>query len=109
MSDDIIIAIIGALAAVTAALIAQGRALGRIRRDTSDVKWQVQNTHTTNLREDHDAMAANVDRVLKGQQALTRRFDKFATAAHEDSVRVNQRVTDLDDRLTDHIDQAGTA
>ena len=105
MSVDVLIALIGGFAMVLAALVAQGRALGRVRRDTTEVRNQVQNTHRTNFRDDHDALAANVDLVLKSQEALVVRLDEFASDTRATTGRIDRRITALTTRLDKHIDR----
>ncbi|MEU5403706.1 DUF2746 domain-containing protein [Streptomyces sp. NPDC005963] len=49
----------------------QMAALGEVRENAQEARDQVSNTHTTNLRDDLDAVAERLDRVLDGQARHT--------------------------------------
>ena len=61
MTDTVITALIGAAQAVTLAILGiVAVRFGRVRRDTSAVRDQVENDHNTNLREENDDRHAKI-------------------------------------------------
>lgn len=73
------------------------RRLSGIEAKTEIVREQVQNSHRTNLRDDHD-------RVRDGVETLARRFDTFAAATRSADLRIERKVDGLSKRLDAHID-----
>lgn len=62
MDPTIIVAVIAAAASMATAYMARAQ-----RRDVALVRTQVQNSHTTNLREDIDRVLDGLERVHTGQ------------------------------------------
>ncbi|MFE7067480.1 hypothetical protein [Microbacterium sp. NPDC057658] len=59
MSDPVLIAIVGCVQAVTVALVGViAVRIGKVRRDTTVAREQLENDHTTNLREENDGRHA---------------------------------------------------
>ena len=111
VSDDLWVALIGAFGLVLAAFATQNRQIRHIQRDTRQsrvdgeaVRWQVQNTHKTNLREDHDRLAEDVRQVLELQRDMARRVDSLAAANRASDRRQQEDIAGLSRRLDDHID-----
>lgn len=95
-ATTITVAIITALAGVSVALIpymVQRRRNRDMASILATIHEQVANTHTTNLREDLDAMTERLDRIS---------HDIGAVKVDVGGVRVQVRT--LAKRLTDHID-----
>jgi hypothetical protein len=63
MDSTIIAAIIAATTGVATTVLTVHQ-----RRNTHAIRAQVQNSHTTNLREDVDAVLAKLDAVIDGQR-----------------------------------------
>jgi hypothetical protein len=59
MSDPVLISIVGCIQAVTVAIVGVlAVRIGKVHRDTKATRVQVENDHTTNLREENDGRHA---------------------------------------------------
>lgn len=87
------VALVGGLFSIVGLVIGrrQDKHLKELKEHSTQVREQVQNSHTTNLRDDIDRISSLVERVLEGQ-ALDRRA-----------------LLQLEDRLDHHIDSPHAA
>lgn len=70
----------------------------RAQRVTDEIRDQVSNTHSTNLRVDIDKIAGKLDTVLREQRTQGRELGRV----HERLDHHDARVTALDQRMTAH-------
>lgn len=76
MPEAVMVALIGAAQAITLALLGMvasrlGKVkndVGRVKSDAAAARWQVENTHDTNLREENDSRHAETKRWIDGLQ-----------------------------------------
>lgn len=82
MSEGVLVTIITAGQAIILGLIGLvGIRLGKVKRDVSAARWQVENTHDTNLREENDSRHAETKRWIDD---LTDNFtDQIKTLAKD--------------------------
>ncbi|WDH80214.1 hypothetical protein PTQ19_07220 [Microbacterium esteraromaticum] len=65
MTEGVLVTIITAGQAIILALIGLlGVRLGKVKRDVSAARWQVENTHDTNMREENDSRHAETKRWI---------------------------------------------
>lgn len=77
----------------------QANAINEVREHAAEARDQVANTHSTNLRDDLDAVAHRLDRVLAGQEQHTQDIAALrADIAHERRERLA-----VAERLDDHM------
>ncbi|XVV02754.1 DUF2746 domain-containing protein [Actinosynnema sp. CA-248983] len=106
MSDPIVVALItsgfGFLGIVAGLLKRQDKKLSEVKEHTAEARKQVQNSHSTNLRDDLDKVIAGLGQVLDGQVrhdvALN---DLRREIGHERAERLA-----VSERLDRHIDSA---
>lgn len=114
MSDPVLIALItsglGFLGGVVGLLKRQDRKLSEVKENTAEARKQVQNSHSTNLRDDLDKVIAGLDRVLAGQarhdEALREHGQEISGLARDLSHERAERLA-VSERLDRHIDNAG--
>lgn len=104
MSDTVLVALITFVASpVVLAVLNRmqtrrlGDRIGGIEAKTEAVREQVQNSHRTNFRDDHDALR---DEVREGFDDIRRRQDAQGTRI----AGVDRKVTSLTKRFEAHID-----
>jgi hypothetical protein len=77
----------------------QANALNEVRAHTAEARDQVANTHDTNLRDDLDAVAYRIDRVL----ALQERHSEDIAALRSDIAHERRERLAVAERLDDHM------
>ncbi|MFD7259311.1 DUF2746 domain-containing protein [Streptomyces sp. NPDC059874] len=77
----------------------QAHALGEVREHVQEARDQVANTHSTNLRDDLDAVAHRIDRVL----ALQVRHSEDIAALRTDIAHERRERLAVAERLDDHV------
>lgn len=90
ISDEVMVAIIMSLASTIAAIVAAIATIEN-RKRSIEIKDQVKNTHSTNLREDIDEIKSSVGAVIRGQDTL-----------HEANNVMSERMTNIARRLDDN-------
>ncbi|WP_329793893.1 hypothetical protein V1227_18980 [Lentzea sp. DG1S-22] len=114
MSDPVIVALItsglGFLGVVAGLLRKTDKKLTAVKTDTAAARAQVQNSHSTNLRDDVDKVIARLDAVLAGQarhdEALREHGQEISGLARDLSHERAERLA-VSERLDRHIDAAG--
>lgn len=88
--------------------------IGAVDEKTQAVKEQVQNSHTTNLRDDFDLLLQAQDRLATQQRAHHEEFRTFRGAALDRLRSVETKADDqrraqehLSERFDAHLDRAG--
>ncbi|MDX3525066.1 DUF2746 domain-containing protein [Streptomyces sp. ID05-39B] len=77
----------------------QMKAIGEVADNAQEARDQVSNTHSTNLRDDLDAVASRIDRVLALQEMHSTEIAGLrADIAHERRERLA-----VAERLDDHV------
>lgn len=77
----------------------QAGAINEVREHTQEARDQVANTHSTNLRDDLDAVAYRLDRVL----ALQERHSEDIAAVRSDIAHERRERLAVAERLDDHM------
>ncbi|QBI99389.1 hypothetical protein SEA_CAELUM_26 [Streptomyces phage Caelum] len=77
----------------------QAGAINEVREHTQEARDQVANTHSTNLRDDLDAVAYRIDRVL----ALQERHSEDIAALRSDISHERRERLAVAERLDDHM------
>ncbi|MEU9795074.1 DUF2746 domain-containing protein [Streptomyces sparsogenes] len=77
----------------------QAGALREVREHAQEARDQVANTHTTNLRDDLDAVAERIDRVL----ALQEQHSADIAALRTDIAHERRERLAVAERLDDHV------
>ncbi|WP_394615873.1 hypothetical protein JNUCC0626_40085 [Lentzea sp. JNUCC 0626] len=113
MSDPVMIALIssgfGFLGIVAGLLKRQDKKLNEVKEHTAEARKQVQNTHTTNLRDDVDRVIERLDAVLAGQTRHDEAFREHGqeiTALRRDLSHERAERLAVAERLDRHIDIA---
>lgn len=102
-------AIVTAIGAVLVALV--GIALELLRRNhkrLGKVTDQVENNHTSNLRDDVDQLLKGVDQLLAGQQSqdeLLREHTRDINGLRTEPRHERAERLDVERRLTNHLDE----
>lgn len=104
MSDTVIVALIGLSQAVSLAILGLlAKRVGKVRSDTTATREQVENDHTTNLREENDGRHAEtagwfreIRRDLGGIREEIRgiRSDHRALSGRVDNIQQKERHYD---------------
>lgn len=115
------VSMIAAFASVIVALLgllAEGmrrnhNALRAVKKDTRGTREQVENSHSTNLRDDIDVIVEKIERVAEiaeglaeGQQNMTIRVNQLRDDQHAsrvDAALERQERLAADDRIQEHI------
>lgn len=105
-----LVALISAVGLVVVTLLQRGRAdrvgqrleerIDNVASTTEVVREQVQNSHGTNFRDDHDELRAEVREVLTEIVQVRARQDSAARAV----VQVSRKIDAVGKRLDEHID-----
>lgn len=107
LEPSVQVALVTAGGTVTVALVGvvvellrrQAGALAEVREHAQEARDQVANTHTTNLRDDLDAVAERIDRVL----ALQERHTEEIAALRSDIAHERRERLAVAERLDDHM------
>jgi chromosome segregation ATPase len=91
------VALVGVIAEL---LRRQAGAINEVREHTQEARDQVANTHSTNLRDDLDAVAYRIDRVL----ALQERHSEELSALRSEINHERRERLSVAERLDDHIE-----
>lgn len=92
----IIVALLGLLAE---AVRRTHNSLRSVKKDTRGTREQVENSHSTNLREDIDRLTSLVETSVDGQRQLMNRIDQL----HEDATLERRERLAADQRIDTHI------
>ncbi|MFD7976710.1 DUF2746 domain-containing protein [Streptomyces sp. NPDC059071] len=77
----------------------QAKAINEVAGHAQEARDQVANTHSTNLRDDLDAVAYRIDRVL----ALQERHSEEISALRQDIAHERRERLAVSERLDDHM------
>jgi hypothetical protein len=78
----------------------QANAMVEVRENVQVARDHVANTHSTNLRDDLDAVMFRIDRVIDGQE----RHNRDLTALREEIGHERRERLSVAERLDDHIE-----
>ncbi|QPB09625.1 hypothetical protein CPT_Spernnie_021 [Streptomyces phage Spernnie] len=78
----------------------QANAMSEVRENVQVARDHVANTHSTNLRDDLDAVMFRIDRVIDGQE---RHSEELTALRNEINHERRERLT-VAERLDDHIE-----
>ncbi|MEX1655506.1 DUF2746 domain-containing protein [Streptomyces pseudovenezuelae] len=92
----VIVALVGA---VVELLRRQAGAINEVREHAQEARDQVANTHSTNLRDDLDAVASAIDRVLAHQE----QHSVDIAALRSDIAHERRERLAVAERLDDHM------
>ncbi|WJN62569.1 tail needle protein [Streptomyces phage phiScoe1] len=107
MEPSVQVALVTAGSTVTVALVGvvvellrrQANAINEVREHALEARDQVANTHSTNLRDDLDAVAHRIDRVL----ALQEQHGTDIAALRSDIAHERRERLAVAERLDDHM------
>ncbi|MFE1842029.1 DUF2746 domain-containing protein [Streptomyces sp. NPDC059515] len=77
----------------------QAKAINEVAEHAAEARDQVANTHTTNLRDDLDAVAYRIDRVLQLQE----QHSQDIAALRQDIAHERRERLAVSERLDDHM------
>lgn len=78
----------------------QAKAISEVAGHALEARDQVANTHSTNLRDDLDAVMFRIDRVIDGQE----RHNRDLAALREEIGHERRERLSVAERLDDHIE-----
>lgn len=91
----------GLLTLLLEGLRRQNKKLGKVAEHSEAARHQVQNSHTTNLRDDVDRVLDRLDEVLAGQT----RHDKAIDGLRRDLGHEREERLAVSERLDHHIER----
>ena len=109
MTDEVIVAMLGTFGLIFTALLSFiGVVVTVTRKHAKAARYEVQNNHDTNLRDDLDEKFQSFTALLKTQGADLGGMKSDIRAIHRENAAARDAAARERDRLTRHIDKALT-